>query len=301
MGTKRVFLTGASGQVGQALRHQVLPADWELIPHTRAMADITNHRAMREVLHSAKPDLVINAAAMTAVDACETDPERAEAVNFDAVANLAAQCAALDAPLIQLSTDYVFDGTDGEIPYKPNDPMNPLNMYGKTKLMGEEAVRHGHSWSVILRVSSVFSAFGTNLLTKALQTIDQKEEIKAVTDQKTCPTPAQDVARALITITNALLTGKSGGFGTFHFCGEGVVTRFQFMQEILQAYAPFTTKRPSILPALSSDFPGFAVRPAYSVLDCSSLREVYGIHQRPWQEGLAEAMQLLMQDRRPAA
>jgi dTDP-4-dehydrorhamnose reductase len=147
----------------------------------------------------------------------------------------------------------------------------------------------------------VFSAFSTNILTKALQAIDQRDELKIVADQISCPTSAVEVAKALITITDAILKGKSGGYGTLHLCGTPPTTRFEFTQEVMRAYAPYTTQRPVINAALSSDFPGFALRPPYSVLDCTKLAEVYGIKQRPWRDSLSEAMQVLMRDRRQVA
>ena len=292
------MLLGAAGQVSQALRHESLPADWELGLYTRAECDITSHGAVQSALRAFRPDLVINTAAMTAVDACETRQEEAMAANFEAPANLAAQCSVMDVPLIHLSTDYVFDGKDGDVPYKTTDKINPLSVYGQSKMMGEEAILQTHPWHVILRVSSVFSAYGNNLLPKMLQLIDTRDELKIVTDQKGCPTAAPEIARALITITEALLKGKSNGFGIFHLCGAGEATRFEFVQAILEAYAPFTKRHPRLIPALSSDFPGFAERPAYSVLDCTRLLDVYGITQTSWREGLKTAMHQLMHDRK---
>jgi dTDP-4-dehydrorhamnose reductase len=295
MGSKRIMLLGAGGQVGQALRAETLPVDWQLGAYSRNECDITNHRQVREVIQSFKPDIVINAAAMTAVDKCETEQDAARAANFDGPANLAAQCSAIDAPLIHLSTDYVFDGSEAR-PYRPDDLMNPLSFYGESKMMGEEALRHESHSHVILRISSLFSQYSSNLLTKALQNIDTRDEMKIVTDQKSCPTYAPDVAKALIKIADAILRGKTNGFGAYHYCGEGPVNRLEFTQAIMDAYAPHTKRRPVMLPALSADFPGFAVRPPYSVLDCAKTASVYGIQQRPWREGLAEAMQVLMRD-----
>jgi dTDP-4-dehydrorhamnose reductase len=301
MASKRIMLLGANGQVSQALRAEALPADWQLSAYGHAECDITDHRAVQTAIQNLKPDLVINTAAMTAVDKCETEKDQAIAANFDGPANLAAQCSVLDIPLIHLSTDYVFDGKDGNKPYRVDDQMHPINIYGETKMLGEEAIIQGHAFHVILRISSVFSAYGTNLLTKMLQAIDTRDELKIVTDQICAPTPAQDVARALITITEALLKGKSGGYGVFQLCGTPEVNRMKFSQAVMDAYAPYTTCRPIILPALSSDFPGFAARPAYSVMDCSKILEVYGIEQRPWRDGLHEAMQILMQGKRQVA
>ena len=294
MSAHRIMLLGAKGQVGQALRAEALPDDWELGVFGHAECDITDHAAVRATIQNFAPDLIINAAAMTAVDACETDHARAVAANFEAPANLAAQCSARDIPLLHLSTDYVFDGRDGAVPYTPDDLMNPLSAYANTKMMGEESVRHELAWHVILRVSSVFSVFGTNLLTKALQMFAKHDELKFVTDQVSCPTYAPDIAKALIVIGTAILRGKHDGFGTFHLCGTPAVTRLEFMQAIWEVYAPHMARRPRILPARSADFSGFAERPAYSVLDCTKIRDVYGIIQRPWREGLVEALEVLL-------
>lgn len=301
MATKRIMLLGANGQVSQALRAETLPTDWQLGAYGHAECNITDHRAVQTAIETFKPDLVINTAAMTAVDKCETEHQQAIDANFEGPANLAAQCSTRDIPLIHLSTDYVFDGTDGNKPYKTDDEMHPINFYGESKMMGEQAVQHSHAFSVILRISSVFSAYGTNLLTKMIQAIETKDELKIVTDQICAPTPAQDVAKALITITETLMHGKSGGYGIFHLCGTPEVNRLEFSQAMMDVYAPFTTRRPKILPALSSDFPGFAARPPYAVLDCSKIRDVYGIKQRPWCEGLDEAMVTLMQGRETKA
>jgi dTDP-4-dehydrorhamnose reductase len=229
------------------------------------------------------------------VDLCETEQDAAMAANFEAAANLAAQCAFMDVPLIHLSTDYVFDGTDGARPYRTDDPMNPLNVYGHSKMMGEEAIRHELPWHVILRTSSVFSAIGTNILTRALQTIETRDELRVVTDQKFCPTAALDLAQAIIVMADAILGGKSNGFGTFHYCGSPAVSRFDFMQVVMKAYEPYTTKRPKISTALCSDFPTAAKRPAYSALDCSRIQEIYGIAQKPWEDGLKDAISALRQ------
>jgi dTDP-4-dehydrorhamnose reductase len=289
----RVMLLGASGQMGQALRAETLPPDWDLRGYGHAECDITDHLAVQKAIHDFRPELIVNAAAMTAVDACEKDLDGAAAANFEGPANLAAQCAALDIPLIHLSTDYVFDGQDGEKPYLPYDQMSPLSAYGVTKMMSEEAIRHAHAFHVILRVSSVFSAYGANILTKTLQWIDQRDELRIVTDQKSCPTYAPDAAKAIVTIGAAILKGSAAGFGTFHYCNEPPVTRFEFVRAIMETYAPFTTRRPKILPAVSADFPGLAERPAYSVLDCRKIFEAYGIAQKPWQDGLNEAIRML--------
>jgi dTDP-4-dehydrorhamnose reductase len=292
----RIMLLGAAGQIGLAFQHQVLPIGWQLGLYDRAEFDITNPTAVREAVQQFKPDILINAAAMTAVDAAETDLDGAMLVNFDAPAILAAQCSTHDIPFIHLSTDYVFDG-DSNKPYQTEDAMNPVNVYGQSKMMGEEAIRDEVPWHVILRTSWVFSAFGNNLLKGTLKMIDERDELRMVTDQINCPTHAEDIAMALIAIASDLLKGKSGGFGTFHLCGAPACSRYELTEAIMEAYAPFTSRRPKITPTISAEFAQYARRPRYSVLDCAKIREVYGIEQRPWRDGLTAAMQQLMADR----
>ena len=294
MPSPKILLLGGSGQIGQALRRQPLPEGWRLVAPPHAELDITNSSAVRGAVQQDKPDIIINAAALTNVDALEGDLEKAMVTNFHAPANLAAQAAALDIPMIQLSTDYVFDGRQ-DTPYLPDDTMNPQNIYGHSKLMGEEALRHSLPWHVILRVSSVFSAYGMNILTKTLKLINERDSLRMVNDQRAAPTYAPVIAAALVTISKALLNGKSGGFGTFHLCGEPSCTRYEFTQAVMEAYAPRTTRRPEITPVASVVFADYAPRPAYSVLDCAKIRAVYGIEQQPWRAGLEEAMRQLAQ------
>ncbi len=291
-----LMLLGANGQVGQALQHQPLPEGWELGLYDHTRLDITNTSAMRDAVEGFRPDIIVNAAAMTAVDKAEKEPDNARAVNFEGPAILAAQCSTRDIPLIHLSTDYVFDGRC-DTPYLPEDTMNPLNVYGQSKMMGEEAIRHELAWHVILRISWVFSAFGNNILKSTLKMIDERDELRMVTDQMGGPTYAPDVAVAIITIAKALLAGKSGGFGTFHYCGSPPCTRYELTEAIMQAYAPHTSRRPKITPTVSAEFASFAPRPSYSVLDCGKTEAIYGIKQRPWRESLIKAIQQLMSQR----
>lgn len=290
MGAKRIMLLGANGQIGQALRAAPLPRDWELGAYGRDRCDLANHGATQKAILEFRPDLVVNAAAMTNVDACEKDQDAAVAINFEGVANLAAQCATRDIPLIHLSTDYVFDGCDGAIPYVPDSQMNPLNVYGNTKVMGEMSVRHELAWHLILRVSSVFSAYGSNILVKTLAAIDAKDDLRFVTDQRACPTYAPDVALALVTMGDAILHGKPGAFGTFHYCGAPEATRLEFVQAVMEAYAPFTARRPNISGATSADFPEAAPRPAYSSLDMEKTTRVFGLAPQDWRDRLKEAV-----------
>ncbi|MDE1900945.1 MAG: dTDP-4-dehydrorhamnose reductase [Alphaproteobacteria bacterium] len=297
MVSKRVLLFGGDGQVGRAVRARVLPAGWELGVSTRAQCDLTRAGDIAKAIRDFAPDIVINAAAIADIDTCERDYALAMRVNFEAVAEMAAHCAEANAPLIQISTDYVFDGSEGERPYATDDAMNPLNTYGKSKLMGEEAARHGIHWHVILRTSSVFGAWGQNILTKTLHSIDTLDEFGAVTDQISCPTSADAVAEALVVMADAILGGKVDGFGTFHLCGAPPVSRYDFLQAMIDAYAPYTGRRTKLVPLRAADIAGRVPRPAYSVLDCGKIQRVYGIAQRPWREDLITAIKTYMENR----
>lgn len=290
------MLIGANGQIGQAIRHQALPSNWVLGLYSRAEMDIADPAGVRRAVQNFKPDLVINAAGMTAIDEAERNPEAARDANFHAAAILAAQCSAHDTPLIHLSSAAVFDG-EQNTPYKPDDLMNPLNVYGQSKMMGEEAVRHELPWHVILRLSWVFSAFGNNLLTRTIRLIEKEKELCVSPDRLGAPAPASAVARAIIVMAKALLEGKAGGFGTFHFCGAPPCTPFDFAQAIVEAYAPFTARRPEITRLTEAEEALHARRPHYAVLDCAKIHNVYSIGQPTWRDGLTEAVQTLISRR----
>lgn len=283
----KILLLGAGGQVGQAIQLQPLPQHWELHALKRADLDITHVSALRDMMQRIKPDLVINSAGLTNVDQAEKDPAAAMAANFEAVANLAAQCAAHDKPLIHLSTDYVFDGRD-HTPYAVDAPMNPINHYGASKLLGEEAIRQTLPWHVILRISSVFSLYGRNILTNLLQMLPTKDEIRMVTDIQSNPTPAMAVAECVVRIARQLLDGKAGGYGTFHFCGQPDASRYDFAAAVLAAAQNYVARLPTLHPAKRAEFAGGAERPAYTVMDCSKLHRIYGISQPDWQAALKD-------------
>jgi len=287
--TNRILLFGGSGQIGRALQKLALTQDWELKALSRTECDFMQGGSIGKSVHEFMPNIVINAAALTDIEACEREPERAREINFHAVANIAAQCATYDAPLIQLSTDYVFDGAS-EVPYQPDDAMNPLNIYGQTKMMGEEAARHGIHWHVILRTSLVFSSVGNNVLTKFLHQIDTQDEVQGITDIKSNPTSAAAVAAALITITNAILSGKGNGFGTYHFCGPKAVTRYELLEDIMHIYAPLTKSRPKLIPIHAREAPSKTPRPPTSSLNCDKLCHDYGLTQSAYPEDLVKAV-----------
>ncbi len=300
MESQRILFFGGAGQVGRTFQcvasSPFFPDEWNLVFSTRNECDITNPAALRNHIHDIHPRLIINAAGLTSVDEAERNPGVADAVNFHAVANMAAQCSSLDIPLIHLSTDYVFDGTQGR-PYREDDLMNPVNKYGASKMMGEEAVRHELPWHVILRVSSVFGPYRANIFTKLIEMIDAGKPLRMVTDIMSAPTPAVHIVEAIIVMVQALLNGKADGYGTFHLCGAPACSRFDFARAVFDAYGSFGGALPSLSPALQADFPTAAERPAYTIMACDKLESVYGIKQRAWSHGLAHAIEVLRSGR----
>ncbi|MDR3448385.1 MAG: sugar nucleotide-binding protein [Alphaproteobacteria bacterium] len=293
MVTRNILVFGGGGQVGQALLHTPLPTGLNLIAPPREACDITDAGDLARAMHEGKPDLVINTAAIAGIEACEENPDLAMRVNFEAVAAMAAHCTERSIPFIQISTDYVFDGADGAPPYLPDAAMNPLNVYGHSKMMGEEAARHGTHWHVILRTALVFSAFGENILTRTLRGIDTQDEITVAADQVASPTGAEFLAEGTLAVAAALLGGKSGGFGTFHLAGGPPASRFDFLQAVMESYAPFTERRPTLIAGKAANMPKRIPRPLYSALDCEKIHAVYGIAQRGWRDDLARAVRQL--------
>ncbi|MBL28871.1 MAG: dTDP-4-dehydrorhamnose reductase [Rhodospirillaceae bacterium] len=284
----RLLVTGAGGQVGRALLEAAPLVDVLVTGLGHSSLDITRKDEVAERIAAERPDIVVNAAAYTAVDKAESETEAAFAANETGPANLAAACDTLGMPLIHLSTDYVFDGR-AEGPYGEDDPVAPLGTYGRSKEAGERAVRRSNSRHVILRTAWVFGASGHNFLRTVLRLAEDRDELRIVDDQYGCPTPARDIADAVLTLAPQLLERPETA-GTYHFCGAGPTTWFGFADAIVEAAAPLTGRRPRLVPIPSSAYPTPAPRPANSVLDCRKIGETFGIGQRPWREGLAAAL-----------
>ncbi|HSK39886.1 MAG TPA: dTDP-4-dehydrorhamnose reductase, partial [Arenibaculum sp.] len=238
------------------------------------------------------PDLVVNAAAVTAVDAAETDPGPAWAVNRDGARAVALACAAAGIPLVHLSTDYVFDGgvPGSRHPYRPFDPVRPLSVYGASKAAGEVAVRETHRSHAIVRTSWVFSAGGRNFLTTMLRLAGERPELRVVDDQIGCPTSAADVAAAIVVLARHLLDGTCSALGTHHFCNAGPASWFDFAQSIFGRAARMGVAVPRLVPIPTSAYPTPARRPLWSVLDTAGLQAAIGHVPRPWTEALADVM-----------
>jgi dTDP-4-dehydrorhamnose reductase len=282
---KRVLVIGRAGQLATALTEASWPADIAVAARGRDRIDLAQPAAAREAIVAEKPDLVINAAAYTAVDKAESEPELAFAVNRDGPAALAEACQAIGAPLIHVSTDYVFDGSKRGA-YVEEDPVNPASVYGASKEAGESAIRAHLPAHIIIRSAWIYAPMGQNFVRTMLRLGRERPELRVVDDQIGSPTAAEELARAVQGAAGALLAGGSD-YGTFHFAGSGSTSWFGLAQAIFElAEGP----RPRLIPIPTSGYPTAARRPANSVLDSSKFARLYGVTARPWRESLARCL-----------
>lgn len=288
--TARILLTGANGQVGRALQKTLSPLG-TVIAHDRGRLDLANPDAIRSAVRACRPTLIVNAAAYTAVDRAESEPVLAMAVNGIAPGILAEEARRLQAVLVHYSTDYVFDGTK-PAPYTEQDVPNPLSVYGKTKLAGEQAIRASGCAHYILRTSWVYAAEGANFLNTMLRLARERPELRIVDDQTGAPT----WARAVAEMTAQMLVSDRGSgnpqCGLYHLTALGAVTWFGFAQAILtEAERSLGIRMPRLVPITTPEYPLPAPRPANSRLDTARFTTTFGIRPAPWQEMLAQCMQ----------
>jgi dTDP-4-dehydrorhamnose reductase len=289
----KLLIFGAGGQLGRELCRAAWPADDRLAAVDRDAGDIASYTSVAVAMARERPDLVINAAAYTAVDRAEIkDPDIAWAANCTGPANLAAACREAAAPLIHVSTDYVFDGSKTG-PYAEDDPVNPLGVYGRSKEAGERAVRAALAEHVILRTAWLYSAHGHNFVKTMLRLADERRSVlRVVADQVGSPTSAADIAGAIAAIVQRI---KAGGarWGTYHFAGAGAVSWHGFAEAIFALAAPWRGGPPPVEAITTAEYPTPARRPANSVLDCRRIGEAYGIAPRPWRDALAPVVREL--------
>jgi len=234
------------------------------------------------------PDLVINLAAYTAVDRAESAPDRVWAVNCAGAAHIAAACGENATPLIQLSTDYVFDGRKAGS-YREDDAVGPLGVYGRSKEAGERAVRAAVAQHVILRTAWVFGAHGTNFVKTMLRLAADRPALHVVADQRGRPTPAADIAAALTVIAGYIERGEAE-WGTYHFAGDPAVSWHGFAEAIFNFATSRLTARPKVEPITTDQYPTAAQRPMNSVLACLKIQDAFGISAPSWPEGLSRVI-----------
>ena len=256
----KLMVTGRTGQVGRELERLAWPSGWRVAAFDHAGLDIARREAVFAAVAEARPDLVINAAA----------------------------CRDSGIPLVHISTDYVFDGSK-KGPYREDDPVNPLGVYGRSKEAGERAVREALPEHVILRTAWVYSAHGNNFVKTMLRLAGERPGLRVVADQHGAPTSAADIAGAIAAVARQIASGNRR-WGTYHFTGGGATTWHGFAEAILAKAAPFRGPPPKVEAIATADYPTPAKRPANSVLDCGRIGEVFGIAQRPWRAALADVI-----------
>jgi len=282
---KNILVTGSNGQLGRCLRDAektltVLRSYGLTVFYTDLEElDITNINAVSEFVYQNKIDCIINAAAYTAVDKAENEPESAFDINENGVWTLAHICTEQNVFLIHISTDYVFDGKATK-PYKTNAATNPVSVYGNSKLAGEKAIREAQIPSIIIRTSWLYSKYGHNFLNTMLRLGKEKEEIFVVNDQFGAPTNANDLAAAILHIIPQ--TEQITKPTIFHYANEGVTTWCGFAKEIMNV-AQLPCK---VHPVTTADYPTPATRPAYSVFDLSKIKKQFKIQIPDWKESL---------------
>jgi len=291
----RLLLLGGNGQVGRELRRS-LAALGELVVATRgggagdAAADFDAPESLVGLIARIAPDVVVNAAAHTAVDQAEQDRDAAFRVNAEAPAVLARACAARGALLLHYSTDYVFDG-NATRPYREDDPTAPLGVYGESKLAGEVAIRDSGARHAILRTAWVYAAHGRNFLRTMLRLASERDELRVVADQVGAPTPASWIADA----TAAMLRRGIEDAGTWHVVADGETSWHGFASAIMReaVAAGLLARAPSVLPIGTADYPTPARRPAYSVLDTARLQRDFDLRPPGWETGLRATLREL--------
>ena len=293
----KILIVGITGQVGKALYKQLNSFRYELICISRKTWDMSKCPDYGEVIvRKYKPDLVINSAAYTNVEKAENDKEDAICVNLLSVKALANACKEIDAVLIQISTDYVFDGTK-KSPYLEDDKPNPLNFYGKSKFLGEQAVLLKCPKHIIIRTSSIFSETNENFVKAILSLSQRQKNIKVVNNQMTGPTSAKTIADAISKIIEKFVSNTGLTFGIFHFCGLPHISFFKFAEFILEKEIQKNQKAEyvSLSPIKSDQYRSKAVRPCSVMLDTSKISKIYGVESCNWRADVTEMIANLYQ------
>ncbi len=289
----RIVVTGLRGQVVASLLDRAA-ARAEILPYGRPRLDLAAPSSIAGALHDARCDVIVNAAAYTAVDKAESDQEAAMQANAAGAGHVAESAAKLGVPLLHISTDYVFDGTSGR-PYKEDDPTGPTGAYGRSKLEGEKLVLAAHPNSAVLRTAWVYSPFGANFVKTMLRLGETREEVGVVADQLGNPTSALDIADAILAIAARIVVDPSPELrGVFHMTGQGEASWADFAERIFEdaekhGRGPVRVKR-----IATADYPTPAKRPANSRLDNGKLKAVYGVGLPPWRNSVSECVARLL-------
>lgn len=280
-----ILVTGANGQLGVALQHVAEGLDgfaWRFTDIDTL--DICDKRQLDDFVRMHGVSTIVNCAAYTAVDKAEDDVARCMQINRDAVRNIGEAAASVEAKVIHISTDYVFDGS-GTRPYREDDPTNPVSVYGRSKLAGEQALQAVCPDAVIIRTAWLYSETGANFLKTMLRLGAERDTVGVVADQQGTPTYAKHLAEAI----RCVLTAKRFTPGIYHYTDDGICTWYDFAVRIYQEAGLSCT----VKPLTTAEYPTRARRPAYSVLDKTKIKSVYGVRVPAWENGVTSAIRNL--------
>jgi len=291
----RIIVIGREGQVARALAERAPAHGAKAVLLGRPKLDLADPSGIEDILLDTGGDLIVNSAAYTAVDQAESEPELAEAINGIGAGAVAGAAATMNVPVIQISTDYVFDGAAGR-PYREEDETRPLGVYGSSKLLGEQAVADATGNHAILRTAWIYSPFGKNFVRTMLRLAADRDEIGVVADQVGSPTSALDIADGVLAVGKNLVEKPQDSAlrGIFHMAGEGFASWADFAQEIFAASTRLGGPGARVRPIATADYPTPAKRPANSRLDCGKLASIHGVALPPWQTSLEPCIRRLV-------
>jgi dTDP-4-dehydrorhamnose reductase len=290
----RIAVTGTSGQIAQALLEQAPRAGVTVVPVGRPALDLLQPEGILAALAAVKPDAIVSAAAYTAVDRAESEPDIAHAINGRGAGVVAAAAAMLGIPVVHLSTDYVFDGSKPE-PWVESDPIRPLNVYGASKLAGELAVAAETANYAILRIAWVFSPFSTNFVRTMLRLAETRDRVRVVADQHGGPSSALDIADAVITVARRLCEHAEPRLrGVFHLGTSGEATWADFAEAVFGGLAARGGPRVLVERVTTAEYPTPAKRPLNSRLGSDLIASIHGVKLRPWQAALEPVLDRLV-------
>ncbi|MBV9062552.1 MAG: dTDP-4-dehydrorhamnose reductase [Alphaproteobacteria bacterium] len=287
-----VLVLGRRGQLARELERACWPAGWQPQFAGRDRIDLAKPEQAGARVAGEYPGLVINAAAYTAVDQAESEPEIAMRINGQAPVAIARACAALHAPLVTVSTDYVFDGTK-PVPYTEEDEVRPVSAYGRSKAEGEAGVRRANGCHLILRTSWVFSCFGANFVKTMLRLGAERDSLAVVADQRGKPTAASDLAQAIILASSTLMANRTVA-GTYHVANEEATTWHDFAQEIFDGAKARGVRTAELRAITTAEYPTPARRPANSELATDKFSRIFSYRFRSWREPLSEVLDELL-------
>jgi dTDP-4-dehydrorhamnose reductase len=294
---KKILLTGVNGQVGHALQ-AILANQFNVTALAREHLDLTHPDEIRRTVSEVNPDIIINPAAYTAVDKAESEPELAYAINATAPQVIAEEAKKINAALIHFSTDYVYDGNK-PTPYLESDKVNPISVYGKSKLAGEDAIRNVGLPHLILRTSWVYSDYGKNFLKTILRLGAERDSLRVVSDQYGAPTSAHSIATGVLELLSTWDVKMAEEVGVYHFTNQGTASWYEFACQIVSDYEALSSHNglpklqvnpENITPITTSEYPTPAARPINSRLDNTKLKNIFNVSLPLWQDALKLTM-----------